>query len=110
MEKSRSLEIFKVQNSKRDVARELEKENERLSPSKGGQRTYFAYYPLFLHVRGEGGECTQEGDRDIIMIIVLSILLFFLSIFYVFGLQANTSPKSKCAGRKNHTQGLATGL
>lgn len=27
-----------------------------------------------------------------------------------FGLQANTSPKSKCAGRKNYTQGLATGL
>ena len=71
-------ENFKVQNFKRDIARELEKENERLSPSKGGQRTYFSpYYPLFLHVRGG---CTH---RDIIMIIVLSILLFFLSIFYV---------------------------
>lgn len=35
------FENFKVQNSKRDVARELEKENERLSPSKGGQRTHF---------------------------------------------------------------------
>lgn len=30
----------------------------------------------------EGG-CTQGNDGDIIMIIVLSILLFFLSIFYV---------------------------
>ena len=42
-------------------------------------------------------------DGDIIMIIVLSI-------FYVFGLQANTSPKSKWPNWKNHTQGLATGL
>ena len=30
--------------------------------------------------------------------------------FIVFGLQANTSPKSKWPNWKNHTQGLATGL
>ena len=41
LEKSRSLKISKFKIPKRDVARELEKENERLSPSKGGQRTHF---------------------------------------------------------------------
>lgn len=57
------------------------------------------------------GGGTRRGDEgNVIMIIVLSILLFFLSIFYVFGLQANTSPKSKWPNWKNHTQGLATGL
>ena len=30
--------------------------------------------------------------------------------FLRFGLQANTSPKSKWPNWKNHTQGLATGL
>lgn len=79
-------------------------------PSKGGQRTYFSYYPLFLHFNVVRGGTRRGDDGDIIMIIVLSILLFFLSIFYVFGLQANTSPKSKWPNWKNHTQGLATGL
>ena len=68
--------------------------------AKEGREHTFALLSPFFHVRGG---CTQGDDGDIIMIIVLSI-------FYVFGLQANTSPKSKCADRKNHTQGLATGL
>ena len=94
-------EILNFENSKRDIARELEVQNERLSPSKGGQRTYLPIIPLFLYVRGRGARRADEGN--VIMIIVLSI-------FYVFGLQANTSPKSKWPNWKNHTQGLATGL
>ena len=67
--------------------------------AKEGRERILPIIPFFSMWGG-----TRRGDDgDIIMIIVLSI-------FYVFGLQANTSPKSKCAGRKNHTQGLATGL
>lgn len=69
--------------------------------AKEGREHTFALLSPFSPC--EGGVHTGGDDGDIIMIIVLSI-------FYVLGLQANTSPKSKCAGRKNHTQGLATGL
>ena len=54
---------------------------EDFPPSKGGQRTYFSYYPLFLHFNVVRGGTRRGDDGDIIMIIVLSILLFFLSIF-----------------------------
>lgn len=68
--------------------------------AKEGREHTFALLSPFLHVRGgvHGG-----GDGNVIMIIV------FVN-FLRFGLQANTSPKSKCADRKNYTQGLATGL
>lgn len=65
--------------------------------AKEGREHTFALLSPFSPC--EGGGVRRGNDGNIIMIIV-----------YVFGLQANTSPKSKCAGRKNHTQGLATGL
>ena len=69
--------------------------------AKEGREHTFALLSPFSPC--EGG-CTQEGnDGNVIMIIV------FVN-FLRSGLQANTSPKSKCADRKNLTQGLATGL
>ena len=70
------------------------------SRAKEGREHTFALLSPFSPC--EGG-CTQGKDGNVIMIIV------FVN-FLRFGLQANTSPKSKGAGRKNLTQGLATGL
>ena len=75
--------------------------------AKEGRERIFPLLSPFSPCEGRGEGCTH---RNVIMIIVLSILLFFCQFFTFFGLQASTSPKSKCAGRKNHTQGLATGL
>ena len=70
---------------------------------EGRERIFPPYYPLFLHVRGVHAQGHYNDN------CFINFIVFFVN-FLRFGLQANTSPKSKWPNLKNHTQGLATGL
>lgn len=78
LEKSRSLKISKFKISKETLCGRERRKMKDFPRAKRAENVFFPYYPLFLHVRGGA---RRGDDRDVIMIIVLSILLFFCQFF-----------------------------